>query len=476
MLFNSLEFIFLFLPITLIVYFLLNNSNKNKMAKIWLIIMSLYFYSYFNYSYLILIITSILGNYFLGSYFHLNRINKLEEKCILLMGIFFNLGVLGYFKYYNFFIQNINSFFKMNITLLKLVLPLGISFFTFQQLSFIIENYKKKSLNYDFLNYCLFVTFFPQLIAGPIVLPEEMLPQFEDEKNQKINYGNINRGIYVLTIGFFKKIILADGLSSFVNSGFENIDILNYIEAWFVSIAYTLQLYFDFSGYCDMAIGIALMFNIVLPLNFNSPYKATNIQEFWKRWHITLGRFLTNYLYIPLGGNRKGKRKTLRNLLIVFLISGVWHGAGWTFIIWGLLHGVGIVIQRIFRNFKKINTKMSWLITIIYINITWVFFRAENLQQACKFIYKMFNIFHSNINIENKIKIKENFKWFFTNGLLREGIGIFLLGIVVIFLKNTSELKIEFKTNKYFLLKILILFILALFNLEKVSEFLYFNF
>ncbi|MGL5964435.1 MAG: MBOAT family O-acyltransferase, partial [Fusobacteriaceae bacterium] len=215
------------------------------------------------------------------------------------------------------------------------------------------------------MSYCLFVTFFPQLIAGPIVLPHEMLPQFEDHNNKKINYENMNRGLYLFAIGLGKKVILADSISSFVNSGFNNIEILNIIEAWFISISYTLQLYFDFSGYCDMAMGIALMFNIVLPLNFNSPYKALNIQDFWKRWHMTLGRFLTNYLYIPLGGNRKGDKRTLLNLLLVFLVSGVWHGAGWNFILWGGLHGISILIHRVWKSKKIYMPKLiGWAITL----------------------------------------------------------------------------------------------------------------
>ncbi|WP_294665960.1 MBOAT family O-acyltransferase, partial [uncultured Fusobacterium sp.] len=248
--------------------------------------------------------------------------------------------------------------------------PLGISFFTFQQLSFIIDSYNEKSMKYDFLSYCLFVTFFPQLIAGPIVLPNEMLPQFEDKRNKLINYENMNRGLYMFSIGLAKKVIIADTIANFANVGFDKMETLNIVEAWMTSISYTLQLYFDFSGYCDMAMGIALMFNIVLPLNFNSPYKSANIQEFWKRWHMTLGRFMTNYLYIPLGGNRLGERKTLRNLFIVFMASGIWHGAGWNFITWGGLHGICILIHRVWKNSgRKMNKLLGWFITINLVNI-----------------------------------------------------------------------------------------------------------
>ncbi|ERT66522.1 alginate O-acetyltransferase AlgI domain protein [Cetobacterium somerae ATCC BAA-474] len=307
---------------------MLNNFKQEKLSKIWLVGMSLYFYAYFNTSYLYLIILSIGINYYIGNNLSKNNVRGWGSKYFFLAGILFNIGMLFYFKYYDFFLNNINAIFSADFTLLKLILPLGISFFTFQQLSYLVDSYKGKGKTYDFLSYCLFVTFFPQLIAGPIVLPSEMLPQFEDHKNKVVNYENLNRGLYLFSIGLAKKVLIADSISPFADAGFDKMVSLTFIEAWLTSISYTMQLYFDFSGYCDMAMGIALMFNIILPLNFNSPYKATNIQDFWKRWHMTLGRFLTNYLYIPLGGNRNGEGKTLRNLLIVFLVSGIWHGAG----------------------------------------------------------------------------------------------------------------------------------------------------
>lgn len=380
MLFNSYEFIFLFLPITLILYFGLNRYGKNRLAKAWLVIASLYFYSYFNRMYLILIGISIGVNFIVGRRLSNDKTNILERRLLLIFGVVFNLGILGYFKYYDFFISNINILFGTHIGLIKVMLPLGISFFTFQQLSFVIDMYKRYNIIYDFLDYCLFVTFFPQLIAGPIVLPTEMLPQFETEENKRVNWENMNRGLYIFSIGLAKKVIIADTIANFANAGFDMMDKLNFVEAWLTSISYTLQLYFDFSGYCDMAMGIALMFNIILPSNFNSPYKSTNIQEFWKKWHMTLGRFMTNYLYIPLGGNRKGELKTLRNLFIVFLASGIWHGAGWNFIIWGGLHGICILIHRVWKNSgRRLNKLVGWFITINLVNIFWVFFRATTV-------------------------------------------------------------------------------------------------
>ena len=295
MIFNSFEFIFLFLPITIIGYFTLNKFNNYNLSKIWLIVCSLYFYSYFNPWYLPIILISILVNFFIASQLHKEKYKKNFKKTLFFCGILFNLFLLGYFKYYDFFINNINIIFKSNLKILHIVLPLGISFFTFQQLSFLIDTYKNEETKYTFLNYCLFVTFFPQLVAGPIVLPKEMLPQFEDKEKKTINYNNMNKGLYLLAIGLVKKAFLADTIAIFANAGF-SLENLTFMDSWITSITYSLQLYLDFSGYCDIAMGIALMFNILLPLNFNSPYLSSNIKEFWNRWHMTLGRF--NYIYI----------------------------------------------------------------------------------------------------------------------------------------------------------------------------------
>ena len=475
MLFNSYEFIFLFLPITLILYFWLNKYNKNKLAKTWLVIASLYFYSYFHKSYLILITISILVNYFIGQKLSSNKYNVIQRKILLIVGVVFNLGGLGYFKYYDFFVSNINSLLGTNFTLLHILLPLGISFFTFQQLSFIVDSYKRYDLTYDFLDYCLFVTFFPQLIAGPIVLPTEMLPQFEAEENKKINWENMNKGLYIFSIGLVKKVIIADTVSKLVNFGYSRIESLGILEVWLTSLAYTLQLYFDFSGYCDMAIGIGLMFNIILPANFNSPYKSTNIQEFWKRWHMTLGRFMTNYLYIPLGGNRKGEKKMLRNLFIVFLASGIWHGAGWNFIIWGILHGTCIVIHRVWKKSgRKLNKLMGWFITINLVNIFWIFFRSKTLMQSILILKKMFNL-HSKLifekNVNNFLVNLGGKKW------LLEFILIFFIAIVLIFFKVNSLNKMEkynFSAKKE--IEIIFYMVFSILSLSGVSSFLYFNF
>lgn len=484
MLFNSYEFIFLFLPITLIVYFLLNKYNRNILSKTWLVIASLYFYSYFNKSYLILIIVSIVINYFIGTELNIRANNVIKRKLLLISGIVFNIGALGYFKYYDFFIENINIIFKTNFNLFHIILPLGISFFTFQQLSFVADSYHRKNLNYDFLSYCLFVTFFPQLIAGPIVLPAEMLPQFENDENKKVNWENMNRGLYMFSIGLAKKVIIADTIAHFANAGFDMMESLNFAEAWLTSVSYTLQLYFDFSGYCDMAMGIGLMFNIVLPLNFNSPYKSTNIQEFWRRWHITLGRFMTNYLYIPLGGNRKGELKTLRNLFIVFLASGIWHGAGWNFVIWGMLHGICILIHRVWKNTgKKLPKLIGWFITINLVNIFWVFFRAENLKDAVKVLKGMIDIPNLIYMMTYLRKIKEmtlEYRTFVqeasSNGTIYTTVFLLFSMIIVFLLKNSYEKNKNLKFKFINSIETVIYFWLSVFSLIQISEFLYFNF
>ena len=391
MLFNSFEFIFVFLPIALLAYFGLNRLNLHQWAKGVLVLASLYFYAFFNTSYLPIIISSILVNY--GVAVGMRKWNGVTKKVLFGIGLLFNLGMLGYFKYTDFMIENVNALFNTNYTLKNILLPLGISFFTFQQLAFVVDTYKNKGTLPKFLDYCNFVTFFPQLIAGPIVLPEEMLPQFEDKANRNPRAKNLFDGIFIFSVGLAKKVIIADSIAVFANAGY-NLDLPHYTmaEAWLISLSYTFQLYFDFSGYCDMAIGIGKMFNINLPLNFNAPYRATNFQDFWRRWHITLNRFLTQYVYIPLGGSRRKEVRVYFNIGIVFLISGIWHGAGWTFVVWGICHGIGVMIHRIWK--KKGYSMPSWLgmfITFFFINILWVLFRADNMHEAWVIISSMFD-------------------------------------------------------------------------------------
>ncbi len=310
MLFNSYEFIFLFLPITLLGFHLIGKHEHYRIAIAWLVGASLFFYGWWNPAYLGLILFSILFNYSIGVLLGNSPGNKLSKKTILTIGVSINLLVLGYYKYANFFVDTLNALNSTNIVLYEVILPLAISFFTFQQITYLVDSYRGQTKEYKFLHYCLFVTFFPQLIAGPIVHHKEMLPQFANNIVYKIRSKNLAIGITIFALGLFKKVVLADGVSVYSTPVFDAAEsgvILTFFEAWAGALAYTFQLYFDFSGYSDMAIGIARMFGILLPLNFNSPYKSTSIIDFWRRWHITLSRFLRDYLYIPLGGNKKGK-------------------------------------------------------------------------------------------------------------------------------------------------------------------------
>ena len=393
MLFNSYEFIFLFLPITFFIYFYLLNKRLITGAKGFLVFASLFFYSWWNIAYLPLILCSMLFNYTIGTSLGKEREHKkITKKQLLSVGIISNLLLLGYFKYSDFFIDNFNLVFNTDIKLLHLALPLAISFFTFQQIAYLVDSYRGETREYDFLNYALFVTFFPQLIAGPIVHHKEMMPQFANKWNLAKNYKNIALGLFIFSIGLFKKVVIADTFAVYATAGFDTATSLTFFEAWTTSLSYTLQLYFDFSGYTDMAIGGALLFNIKLPINFNSPYKATDIQDFWRRWHITLSRFLRDYIYIPLGGNRKGGFRTYNNLMITFLLGGLWHGAGWTFVFWGFLHGVALSIHRAWSNLGfKMWTWLAWLVTFNFVNITWIFFRAKEWDDAVKVLKAMFN-------------------------------------------------------------------------------------
>ncbi|MFW3383919.1 MBOAT family O-acyltransferase [Aliarcobacter butzleri] len=485
MLFNSYEFIFIFLPVMFVVYFYLNSKRLILGAKIWLVVGSLFFYSYWNVIYLPLILLSIFVNYGVGLSLVNHEKIRISSKTILSFGIVFNLGLLGYFKYTDFFLDNFNGIFGTNIPLPHIILPLGISFFTFTQIAFLVDAYKQEAKEYSLINYMLFVTYFPHLLAGPILHHKEMMPQFASKYNWVKNYRNIALGLFIFSIGLFKKVVIADTFAVWANAGFDTATTLNLIEAWATSLSYTFQLYFDFSGYTDMAIGISLMFNIKLPINFNSPYKALSIQDFWRRWHMTLSRFLRDYLYIPLGGNRKGNIRTYVNLITTFLLGGLWHGAGWTFIIWGLLHGIALAIHRLWQSLGfRMNKILAWFITFNFINITWIFFRAKDFESAMKVLGSMF--FFDNVVLPSiffkKLAFLENYGIKFDEVTRSISGGSDLLNltlvsmIIVFFFKNSMQLKDKFKSNIFILVFTVFLFVYSMFSLNKFSEFLYFNF
>lgn len=480
MLFNSYIFILVFLPAVLIIYFLLNRFYF-KYSLEFLSICSLIYYAFWKFSYLYIIVLSIILNY---TIFKLLKKKKNIKNLIIVIGIIGNLSVLIYFKYIDFILVNINQYFGTNVNYLNVVLPLAISFFTFQQIAFLVDTYKGKIDECNFKKYLLFITFFPQLIAGPIVHHGEIIPQYENKLNKIINYENLLRGIILFSIGLFKKVFIADNLSVIVAQGFDGGITLNIIEAWITSLSYTLQLYFDFCGYTDMAIGIALMFNINLPNNFNSPYKSLNIQDFWRRWHMTLSRFLRDYIYIPLGGNKNGYSIQIFSVIVTFLIGGIWHGAGWNFIIWGILHGCSLSLYLIWNKFDlRLNSVISWFLTFNFLNITWVIFRSKTLEDALNILKSMMGL--------NYIVLPEYFKKFIFNiesesfrfGNVFETLNtdkfiimkILILLITVLHFKNSNIFQ-KCHIQKRHIILASGLFILSILHMHTISEFLYYNF
>ena len=357
-----------------VIYFYLGKRHLVKLARWWLVFASVCFYSYWNIDYVPLLLSSIGWNYTFGKLLQ----RGVYGKVLLALGIGGNISLLGYYKYAGFFIETYNAVGGFAYDVPQIILPLGISFFTFTQTAYLIDVYRgetKRCEGGTFGAYMLFVTIFPHLIAGPIINYRDMMPQFFRLRNYVLNYRNLAVGIAFFAMGLFKKVCLADKLSPWVAAVFSNADSVGFIEAWVGAIAYTYQLYFDFSGYSEMAIGLGLMFNLHFPTNFNSPYKAHSIIDFWRRWHMTLGSWVKNYLYIPLGGNRQGELKKMRNLFVSMVLIGFWHGAGWTFILWGALHGFFLMVNHIWRRAGiSLPNLLCWGLTFICVVICWVFF------------------------------------------------------------------------------------------------------
>lgn len=401
MLFHSIEFLFAFLPVTFFVYLIFVRQGLSRVAVGWIAAASLFFYGYWDPRYLSLILISMIVNYSLGLVLAGRR--TYYTRVAFVSGIVFNLGLLGYFKYANFFVSNLNELLGTSYYIGQIILPIGISFFTFQQIAYLVDAYRHETKEYNFIDYSLFVLFFPQLIAGPIVHHKEMLPQFKSNLAQRVNWKNVAVGLGIFSIGIFKKVQLADRLFQFVTPVFNAAAAgreIPFHEAWIAALAYTLQIYFDFSGYSDMAIGLGKIFGISIPMNFNSPYKARNIIDFWRRWHITLSRFLRDYLYFPLGGNRNGKVRRYANLMITMMLGGFWHGASWNFLIWGSLHGVYLMANHACRVISgnvnpakgKLASGAAWALTFLAVVVAWVFFRAETFGGAVAMLKSMAGI------------------------------------------------------------------------------------
>lgn len=549
MLFNSYEFIFLFLPISVALFYGLNRLGNKRWPIVWLVAASLFFYAWWNPPYLILLLLSIAINY--GLSVALNRAFVAEQerkgKLILWVGVLFNLGLIGYYKYFDFFLGNVNQAVGTSLPLQNIILPLGISFYTFQQIAYLVDSFEGETQGERFLDYCLFVSFFPQLIAGPIVNHQEMLPQFSKRSTFLFKHEDLSVGLTIFFIGLFKKVIFADQISLYASPIFSAAEQgipLTFSEAWIGALAYSLQIYFDFSGYSDMAIGAARMFGIKLPLNFNSPYKAFNIIDFWARWHMTLTRFLTRYLYNPIAlfmsrrRLQQGKALIKRGVgspaafaelvavptLVTMLLAGIWHGAGWQYIIFGLLngsyltlnHGWHMLQKKFGRNLKQVSwyeQRLGQLVTLVAWIASLVFFRAVNAGAGISMLSSMFGFRGISVppSLEGKLSVLKAFGFrfdgMFHNALLEQaavGLGlILLLFIVALFFPNTQQWmahyepglgydhraalaqrpkwliwldRFEWHPTHSWALFTVSLMVISVLNLSNVSEFIYFQF
>ncbi|MBT8232508.1 MAG: MBOAT family protein [Bacteroidia bacterium] len=531
MLFSSIPFL-AFFAIVYILVFVASKYKNSRSLQMWIILIaSLFFYSYWNPPFLILLGLSIIVNYLLSIVIIKNHEQGGTNNIPFYFGLLFNLGLIAYYKYAYFLVDSINSMFSTNIGIRDdIFLPLGISFFTFQQIAFLIDCKKGLSKKYNFKEYTLFISFFPQLIAGPIVHHKEMMPQFEDKSKKLITYENFAVGFVLLAIGLFKKLVIADNAAMICDPFFAKSlgqTPLYMIDSWVGVLAYTFQIYFDFSGYCDMALGVARMLGIVLPINFFSPYKSRNISDFWRLWHITLSRFLRDYVYIPLGGNRKGKPRRYMNLMATMLVGGLWHGASWTFVVWGGLHGLYLVINHFWSYIKKgigflhneskalnfLGTFSSISITFLAVVFAWVFFRATTFDSAFKICSAMFG--------ENGLGTLKSTLTFFSGGQFKGILGLFnvadnvhhnhyaqlesivlLFGIslIVFLLPNSVQIaekfnpvidpskvvaafseqfkiiRIAFKPSLSWAVFIAVIFVFSVLNMTRLSPFLYFQF
>ena len=394
MLFNSYIFLFAFLPVVLLVYYLINYYSAKRLAMMWLLTSSLLFYGWWNFIYVPLLASSVLVNYLLSRRIR-DEGRKQRRKMFLTAGLVFNVGLLGVFKYSDFFIDNVNIILGSSFGFLNLALPLAISFFTLQQVMFLVDTYEGLAKENRFITYAVFVCFFPQLIAGPIVRHSEMMEQFASLGKRGFSSKTFLTAIFMITVGLTKKVVIADSFSVWASEGFGSTETLMFFESWIASLSYTFQLYFDFSGYSDMAVGLGLMFNIRLPINFLSPYASTSVIRFWQRWHITLSSFIFTYLYVPIVRSlpRVSFSYAMLATLAAMVIAGLWHGAAWTFLVFGLIHGVSIVLNHMWRRSEiRLPEPVAWLLTFTVINIGFVFFRADSLEHAVGIIGSMMGL------------------------------------------------------------------------------------
>lgn len=492
MLFNSYIFM-VFLPVVWLGYFGLHKIRRHELAKFLLFAASVIFYAYNHPAYSFLLLGSIAGNY--AIYRLMDHIKEkhpeklLARKSIMIFGVTANLAVIFYFKYFDFFLENVNLILKTDFPLLKIMLPLGISFFTFQQVSFVIDAYKGETGKYSLLDYSLFVSFFPQLVAGPIVLHKDLIPQFADETRFRPQWERMTVGLRYFVMGLFKKVMVADRFGYIVSAGYVYPFERDTVGAAIIIVAYTLQIYFDFSGYSDMAIGLGKMFGFEIPINFNSPYKAVTIADFWSRWHMTMTNFFTQYLYIPLGGSRKGMARTCINVMIVFALSGLWHGAAWSFVLWGMMHGAAQVLYRVFKKqADRVPKVLMAMGTFIYVNIAWVLFRAEGLGQTYRVIRSLvlggFSGNNSDLCLafmgDTLELVLENIfygdAWVSVAALVITAVGFAAALLVVFFAPSSHEIANRENVHRQEGILWAVMAFLCFINFSNVSTFLYFNF
>lgn len=488
MLFNSQLFIFVFLPVAAAGYFGLNRFRLIGASTWWLAFASLAFYTYWNPSFLPLFLVSIVFNFFAGRYLSRERTRRGRPTAAMRAAVPLilaaNLAPLLWYKYSNFVFVNANALFGARLPLSALVLPLGISFYTFVQIAYIVDSFRGEAPEYDFANYCVFITFFPHLIAGPIIHHKQMMPQFFERKNKSLDHENLAAGMLLFSIGLVKKTIVADLFAAWANMGYGTVVRLSFFEAWLTALAYTLQLYFDFSAYSDMALGAALMFNIRLPVNFDSPYQAVNIQDFWKRWHITFSRWLRDYIYIPLGGNRLGEARTYVNLFLTFLIGGIWHGAGWTFVAWGILHGAATTLQKAWQRFgTRLPRLAAWFLTFNFVNVAWVFFRAATFRQALGVLAGMVGL--NGVKLPSYLEPRLaalhlrglEFGAYPSRIPIKTAVPLVALFLGVAFLSpNSNQITSRFRPNWKYAVLIVALLLVGVLGIRQTSTFLYFEF
>ena len=486
----SYSFILIFLPIVIIGWYFFNSKGLTLAAKLLLLAASVYFYASMGINSLIALTISIVICYLIGTFAFSEKLPPIVRRLFLLLGIIINIASLLYCKYLLYFETLINKHFGTDFNFTAIVIPVGISYYTFSQIAYLVDSYKDPSVKYSFLDYSLFVTFFPKITVGPIALSSEMIPQFNDPLRKKVNYENLSKGLYGFIFGLAKKLLIADSLSPFVDLGYLNAANMGTTNAFLVIISYTMQIYFDFSGYCDMAVGICRMLNFDLPDNFDAPYKALSIAEFWKRWHITLTRFLRNYVYIPLGGNRKGKVRTYFNNFIIFFLSGLWHGASTTFVVWGIIHGIGSIISKMLSSFTvKLPKCIRWFATFAFVNLAWVYFRAPDIATANEMIKQLFTggIIPVNITMVASTIPPEGdlLQWIALkiNPSITYYTGSFILIFIMAFatfaatcMKTTAQRVKEFTPTRPKLTAAVLLFVWSILSLSEVAQFIYVNF